>query len=183
MPLHGRLFDRKAVPGPKTWVRFGSAALVGLFFVLLLSGQSPRSKDGALPATRGDSSFVVHVGYGNEFEGTCGPFTVTVHFQSAVAGGEPPYRYAWSFGDGGVSSDPNPSHTYTSISVTYTVALRVTDASGAVATDSLGFQPPPPPCAIDVGGGLWVSSAIVVAAIAIPALLAIALLRFRRRKP
>src|SRR6266568_1658602 len=43
--------------------------------------------------------------------------------------------YAWSFGDGGTSTAPNPSHIYTSEG-TYTVQLTVTDDQGATSTTS-----------------------------------------------
>ncbi len=39
-------------------------------------------------------------------------------------------KYAWAFGDGGTSSDANPSHAY-GASGDYTVTLTVTDNSGA----------------------------------------------------
>ena len=40
--------------------------------------------------------------------------------------------YQWSFGDGGISSDPNPSHSYDTTG-TFPVQLTVTDADGATA--------------------------------------------------
>jgi len=43
--------------------------------------------------------------------------------------------YAWSFGDGGTSSQANPTHTYGSAG-TYTVGLTVTDNNGAKASDA-----------------------------------------------
>ena len=39
----------------------------------------------------------------------------------------------WDFGDGSVSTDPNPTHQYSQAG-DYTVSLRVTDANGCVAT-------------------------------------------------
>ena len=36
------------------------------------------------------------------------PFTV--HFAGSATGGTIPYTYAWTFGDGGTSTDQNPSH-------------------------------------------------------------------------
>jgi len=58
--------------------------------------------------------------------------------------------YAWSFGDGGSSTQPNPNHTYASAG-TYNVQLTVTDNGGAsssdttsasIATTPPGNQPP-----------------------------------------
>jgi PKD repeat protein len=39
----------------------------------------------------------------------------------------------WDFGDGGTSTDQNPTHQYTTVGI-YTVALTVTDNEGAVST-------------------------------------------------
>ncbi len=43
--------------------------------------------------------------------------------------------YAWTFGDGGTSSDPNPTHTYTTGGL-YTAELTVTDGSGVSRTSN-----------------------------------------------
>ncbi|MBC7220966.1 PKD domain-containing protein [Candidatus Bipolaricaulota bacterium] len=40
-----------------------------------------------------------------------------------------PYTYAWTFGDGGTSTEANPRHTYTAAG-TYTVVLTVTNSRG-----------------------------------------------------
>jgi PKD repeat protein len=51
--------------------------------------------------------------------------------------GRPEYAYAWSFGDGSVSTEQNPEHTYTSNGV-YTVQLTVSDgAASASATTTV----------------------------------------------
>lgn len=56
--------------------------------------------------------------------------------------------YAWSFGDGGTASVPNPSHTYVTAG-NYTATLTVTDNNGATGSSSVaisattaGNQPP-----------------------------------------
>ncbi len=52
--------------------------------------------------------------------------------------GAPPYAYAWSFGDGGTSSEIDPSHTYATPG-TYQVTLTVTDSLGSEVTRSLSL--------------------------------------------
>lgn len=42
-----------------------------------------------------------------------------------------PYTYAWTFGDGGTSTERNPTHTYAAAG-TYTVVLSVTNSRGEV---------------------------------------------------
>lgn len=56
-----------------------------------------------------------------------------IAFTNASTGGTSPYTYAWTFGDGGMSTQANPSTTYTSAG-TYTVTLTVRDRTGS--TDS-----------------------------------------------
>ncbi len=60
--------------------------------------------------------------------------------------------YAWSFGDGGTSTVPNPSHSYTS-GGTYTVWLTVTDDQGATSTTSQSVTviPPNSPPVVNAG--------------------------------
>jgi len=67
---------------------------------------------------------------------TVGTIPFSVNFTADITGGVSPYAYSWDFGDGGSSSDQNPSHTYTSAG-NITVILTVTDnlaneASGSV---------------------------------------------------
>ncbi len=51
--------------------------------------------------------------------------------------------FRWDFGDGGMSSEPQPSHTY-AYSDTFVVTLTVwDDCDTAVAVLQVGFQPPP----------------------------------------
>lgn len=62
---------------------------------------------------------------GNPNSGTA-PLTVSCN--TTVSGGLSPYTYLWSFGDGGSSSQRNPSHIYTSAG-TYTAQVTVTDGA------------------------------------------------------
>jgi PKD repeat protein/glucose/arabinose dehydrogenase len=67
-------------------------------------------------------------------EPTSGQPPLTVQFSSAGTrdpdGGT--LAYAWTFGDGGTSTDPNPSHTYTTAG-SYTAQLTVTNPAGRTA--------------------------------------------------
>jgi PKD repeat protein len=57
-----------------------------------------------------------------------GPVALTVTFSDFSAGD--PTAWAWDFGDGGTSTEQNPTHTYTAIG-TYTVTLTVSNTLGA----------------------------------------------------
>ena len=52
---------------------------------------------------------------------------VRVDFQALVANGVVPLGFHWDFGDGGSSTEQNPSHEYAQSKI-YAVLLRVTDA-------------------------------------------------------
>ncbi|MDN3688840.1 PKD domain-containing protein [Cyclobacterium jeungdonense] len=58
------------------------------------------------------------------------PLTVAFSSDNSTDEGEI-VSYAWDFGDGNSSDEPNPSHTFTSIG-TYTVELTLTDDRGLV---------------------------------------------------
>jgi len=57
--------------------------------------------------------------------------------------------YSWDFGDGGTSTQANPSHTYTAAG-SYTAVLTVTDANGGSDTASVAISvvPNQPPVAV-----------------------------------
>lgn len=61
----------------------------------------------------------------------CLPANVAFTDNSSSPSGAAITQWAWSFGDGGSSTQPNPSHTYTQVN-TFDVNLRVTDANGCV---------------------------------------------------
>ena len=81
---------------------------------------------------------------------TSGPVPLSVAF-SGTQSSDPDgtvVGFSWDFGDGQISTEPSPSHTYTSPG-TYAVTLTVTDNSGSTASRSLPItatvvQPPPP---------------------------------------
>ncbi|MCI4335930.1 MAG: PKD domain-containing protein [Thermoplasmata archaeon] len=59
------------------------------------------------------------------------PLTVTA--SSTPSGGEPPYAYQWTWGDGsGAVTNENATHTF-SVPGTYLVHLNVSDSAGSVA--------------------------------------------------
>jgi PKD repeat protein len=58
-----------------------------------------------------------------------------IQFTGTATGGTPPYTWAWEFGDGGTSTQQNPTHTYTTAGL-YTVTLTVTDSASVTAQDT-----------------------------------------------
>lgn len=66
---------------------------------------------------------------------TSGTAPVTVSFTASASGGSPGYSWAWTFGDGGRSTDKNPTHTYRS-GGTFTWKVTVTDGAGVSASKS-----------------------------------------------
>lgn len=79
---------------------------------------------------------------------TQGMAPLTVQFSANASGGQQPLQYRWGFGDGTVSQDPNPVHTFTEIGL-YQVALSIVDAGGQQVTEFINIStnnlPPPPP--------------------------------------
>jgi len=67
-----------------------------------------------------------------------------VHFGFTPSKGVSPYRYAWNFGDGSISSEQNPHHTYASSgSYVCTVAVRDTASKKATWTTTILVNPHP----------------------------------------
>lgn len=98
----------------------------GIFVVTLtVSGDDCQSTVSMLVFT-GDN-----IWYGGDFNALFVPFIdgLQVFFLNLTSGGELPYTYEWSFGDGNTSNDFMPIHAYADPGV-YTVTLRVTDAAG-----------------------------------------------------
>lgn len=74
------------------------------------------------------------------FSYTCGesdPGTTELCFTNLTTGGVPPLTYAWDFGDGGMSTEENPCHTYNATTGSFTVTLEVTDSTGIMASTEL----------------------------------------------
>ncbi|MCI4337416.1 MAG: PKD domain-containing protein, partial [Thermoplasmata archaeon] len=79
-----------------------------------------------------DQQLIVALNVSILSNGTLGAAPFGVGFDSHVTGGEPGYRYAWQFGDGATSSQPDPVHVY-DLPGQYDARLTVTDAVGATA--------------------------------------------------
>ncbi|KAA3637194.1 MAG: PKD domain-containing protein, partial [Calditrichaeota bacterium] len=75
---------------------------------------------------------------------TSGDYPLMVNFTDQSSGAS---SYSWDFGDGGTSTQANPSYTYTAAG-TYTVTQTVTNACGSdflTRTDYITVTTPPPP--------------------------------------
>jgi len=110
-----------------------------------------------------------------------GQSPIAVTFTSTVTGGIPPYTYAWTFGDGGTSTDANPAYTYRS-SGTYTVTLVVTDSMSTQKSSTATVTVTPP----GFGGGVVSGVGILVLGvigIVIAVVLVAVIIALRRRKP
>ncbi len=63
----------------------------------------------------------------------------SVAFTSTASGGDPPYSYAWSFGDSTTSTDADPTHAYATAG-NYSVSLVLTDSAKASLTRNLTIE-------------------------------------------
>lgn len=65
----------------------------------------------------------------------CYPFTVDFTDVS-ILGDSPIASWSWDFGDGGISTEQNPSHTYTTPGI-FDITLLLTDANGCASNVSI----------------------------------------------
>jgi hypothetical protein len=70
-----------------------------------------------------------------EINRASGPHPLSVTVTANVSGGTPPYRYAWSFGDGTNSSAAGSTHVYASRGI-FQLLLSVTDHDRRIAAAS-----------------------------------------------
>ena len=85
---------------------------------------------------------------GGPYSGTiCDP----VQLFGSASGGCPSYSYSWTFGDGGSSTQQNPSHTYMSKGL-YTVTLTVTDDVGGSDVSTTTADVDDPSISANAGG-------------------------------
>jgi len=69
----------------------------------------------------------------------------SIQFEGSASDGDPPYTWHWTFGDGGTSTNQNPTHTYSEPDL-YNIRLVVTDSSSNQGSDTTFAY-------IGVGGG------------------------------
>lgn len=67
------------------------------------------------------------------------PFTVNFSSAGSFDPDGQALTYAWDFGDGGTSTDPNPSYEYT-VAGNYEVTLTITDSETATGSDTLDIS-------------------------------------------
>jgi PKD repeat protein len=68
-----------------------------------------------------------------------GPPPLTVIFTGNAQGGQAPYSYHWSFGDGGSSTFRNPNHMFTKADI-YSVVFTVTDARSDICSETIVIE-------------------------------------------
>lgn len=87
-------------------------------------------------ATSCEANFWVLQAFTHENTGdttTVAPVPNEVWVWNLTSGGEPPYTYLWSFGDGTSSNEAYPTHFYAS-GGSYLLCLTIADASGCTST-------------------------------------------------
>jgi len=103
------------------------------------------------------------------YEGTVG---VPIQLSGSATGGKTPYTWSWSFGDGGISDQQNPSYSYSTVG-TFTAKLVVKDFGGIEGSDTAevtittGQNNPPgkPAIAGPISGVIGVEYEYIVTAI------------------
>jgi len=102
-----------------------------------------------------------------------GPPPLNISFVASATNGTPPYRYAWSFGDGAAATAANGSHLYAGLGQ-YTVGLNVTDANVIIVHKTFtvvvranvrGTTPAPGPKSSGFAGLPWWVWSVVAALI------------------
>jgi len=70
---------------------------------------------------------------------TSGTAPLTVRFSASASGGCPPYTYSWDIGEGGSSSQQNPSHLIEKEGK-YTARVTVTDSKGNSCQKNVSYE-------------------------------------------
>jgi PKD repeat protein/DNA-binding MarR family transcriptional regulator len=144
--------------------RGGLALLVGLAALALLTG-SPALAAGGSPGVgdAGPHPAVDRAAFADRMptaslSETVGASTergaapLMVNFTALASGGDAPYRYSWSFGDGNASTLPDPEHTFDAPG-RYTAFASVDDSEGEVVTQSVSVEVVPSPLTIAFAEG------------------------------
>jgi PKD repeat protein len=114
---------------------------------LTVTDESDVSASDSSTAKIGTDNQPPTVDAGGPYVGTVG---VAINFDGSSGSSDPEGNidtYLWFFGDGGATTGPTPSHTYTA-SGSYSVILMATDNDGETASDTttaevaMGNQPP-----------------------------------------
>jgi len=133
-------------------IELGAAAVTGGPISLALAGGSSNSAYySSREGVNAPQLVLTYAGAGEaptaDFTGTprTGPAPLVVAFTDASTGA--PTQWSWDFGDGGTSTQRNPTHTYQAPGV-YTVVLDASNASGLDTRTRLDYvvveEPPPP---------------------------------------
>lgn len=93
------------------------------------AGSDTDTRDGYMTVTVPPASGPIAEFDGNPRTGT---EDLAVNFQYVDAGGSPPVKFEWTFGDGATGTGQTTSHTYTDAG-SYDVTLKVTDATDATS--------------------------------------------------
>ncbi len=109
---------------------------------------------------------------------------VSETLSASVTGGEAPYSYAWSLGDGATSAAASPVHAYVAgpAAIVRNITLTVTDSLGESAVGRATFVVPPTTCSGPPGGSS-VSTLFVALFVAIGVLAIAVLVLFVRGRP
>jgi PKD repeat protein len=144
----GSTFDQYANIGTRLRAAFSlyTAGAPGTYTLTVADATKPGYKFDPGPVSKSSESITI-AGSGNQppiavpnADTLSGGAPLTVNFDSDFStdpGGEI-VAYAWDFGDGAVSSEPNPIHTYLEMG-NYTSTLTVTDDMGATASGSVSI--------------------------------------------
>ncbi len=89
----------------------------------------------------------VYVGGGQATLSSCASLMTNTF---STTSSEPLTITKWSFGDGGVSTDKNPTHTFKNNGSTYTVTVNYTTVNGCTGTSSFIQYPVYPPVPVSV---------------------------------
>jgi hypothetical protein len=118
--------DSGTASGTTDWSMSGISLNVGsnVITVAANDGVSNSGTD-TITVTRVQSGGITVIGSASAANGTK---PLSVSFVCNPSGGAPPYTYYWTFGDGGTSSQKNPTHVFNN-NETYEVIVTVTDSA------------------------------------------------------